>query len=180
LTTPAEALEITEPIGDPGIRLAIDLWQFGDDPELVRLLPRLATATAVVQVADRVGLPTAELERLPAGRGMLPLESLILAFVDHGYGGDFEFDPVGEEVASLGYDAVLAETRGVADGLSRAVQERLHGHRTAAAVWQAVGLRSAPAGLAVTGSQTLSWGDDQLRSAGSRRSQASSQTVSRG
>mgnify|MGYP006275357199 CR=1 FL=1 len=180
LTRPGEALDIVEQIDDPAVRLAVDLWQFGDDPELVRLLPRLVPATALVQVADRIGPPTAELERLPAGRGSLPLESLVLAFVDHGYGGDFEFDPVGEEVASLGYDAVLAEIRGVADGLSREVQARMHWHRTAAAVWQTVGLRSTFDGLAVVAGQPLAWSDGQFRSVGSRRSHASSQTVSRG
>jgi sugar phosphate isomerase/epimerase len=160
LTQTVDALELVEDAADPAIRLAVDLWQFGDDPELVRLLPRLAAVTAVVQLADRDGPPTAELERLPVGHGSLPLESLVLALVDHGYAGDFEFDPVGDTVAALGYEQVLAETRGVADAWAAAVEERLLWSRATAAVWQTPRL--------------------QFRSAGSRRSQASSQTVSRG
>ena len=160
LTRTVDALELVEDAADPAIRLAVDLWQFGDDPELVRLLPRLAAATAIVQVADRSGPPTAELERLPVGHGSLPLESLALALVDHGYGGDFEFDPVGDAVAALGYERVLAEARRVADAWTTAVEERLLWSRATAAVWQTTRL--------------------QFRSAGSRRSQASSQTVSRG
>jgi len=160
-----DALELVEDVADPAIRLAVDLWQFGDDPELLRLLPRLAAVTALVQVADREGPPTAELERLPVGRGSLPLESLVLALIDHGYGdhgfgGDFELDPVGETVVALGYDRVLEEARRVADGWTVAVEERLLWSRATAAVWQTPRL--------------------QFRSAGSRRSQASSQTVSRG
>jgi sugar phosphate isomerase/epimerase len=160
LTRPVDALELVEDAADPAIRLAVDLWQFGDDPDLLRLLPRLAAVTALVQVADREGPPTAELDRLPVARGSLPLESLVMAFIDHGYGGDFEFDPVGETVVALGYDRVLEEARRVADAWTMAVEERLLWNRVTAAVWQTPRL--------------------QFFSAGSRRSQASSQTVSRG
>lgn len=188
LTRTVDALELVEDAADPAIRLATDLWQFGDDPELVRVLPRLAAATAVVQVADRQGPPTAELERLPVGHGSLPLESLVLALIDHGYAGDFEFDPVGETVAALGYDSVLAEARQVADAWAAAVEERLLWSRATAAVWQTAGLRLAAASVAGAQFDQRLWpaavggvqSDSQFRSAGSRRSQASSQTVSRG
>jgi sugar phosphate isomerase/epimerase len=166
LSGPAEALDVVEQIGDPAIRLAVDLWQFGDDPDLLRLLPRLAATTAVVQVADRSGPPTAELERRPAGRGTLPLEQVVLALLDEGFDGGFEFDAVGDEVATLGYDAVLAETRAVAAGWSRAFGDRL--------LWPR-GPSASPVHLPI-------WDErrDQFRSAGSRRSHASSQAVSRG
>jgi len=184
LTRAIDALELVEDLADPAVRMAVDLWQFGDDPELLRLLPRLAAATAVVQVADRIGPPTIELERLPVGHGTLPLESLVLALVDHGYGGTFEFDPVGDTVAALGYDRVLQETRLVADAWTLAVEERLMWCRAAAAVWQTAGHRLAAATAAGNGLDqrpwSLMWSGGQFRSIGSRRSHASHQIVSRG
>ena len=45
LTHLVDALELVEDAADPAIRLAVDLWQFGDDPELLRLLPRLAPSS---------------------------------------------------------------------------------------------------------------------------------------
>ena len=184
LTRVVDALDLIEDLADPAVRMAADLWQFGDDPALPRLLPRLAAATAVVQVADRIGPPTSELERLPAGHGTLPLESLVLALIDHGYGGAFEFDAVGEAVATLGYDRVLRETRKVADAWATAVEERLLWSRAAAAVWQTAGHRLAAATVAGNGLDQRHWSGvwsgDQFRSAGSRRSQASHQIVSRG
>ena len=184
LTRVVDALDLIEDLADPAVRMAADLWQFGDDPALPRLLPRLAAATAVVQVADRIGPPTSELERLPAGHGTLPLESLVLALIDHGYGGAFEFDAVGEAVATLGYDRVLKETRKVADAWATAVEERLLWSRAAAAVWQTAGHRLAAATVAGNGLDQRPWSGvwsgDQFRSAGSRRSQASHQIVSRG
>ena len=74
------------------------------------LLPRLASRATVVQVADRSGPLSGAADRLPAGRGMLPLEALLAALARHGYRGDFEFDPVGELVETLGHAAVLEET----------------------------------------------------------------------
>ena len=184
LTCAVDALELVEHVADPAIRIAVDLWQFADDPALMRMLPRLAAATSVIQVADRNGPPTSELERLPAGHGSLPLESMVLAFIDHGYTGDFEFDPVGDSVAALGYERVLEETRHVADAWTAAVEERLLWSRATAAVWQTAGLRLAAASAAGTVlNQRLwpaTWSGGQFRSAGSRRSHASSQTVSRG
>jgi len=188
LTRAVDALDCVEDLADPAVRMAVDLWQVGDDPSLLRLLPRLAVATAVVQVADRIGLPTPDLERLPAGHGTLPLEALALALIDHGYGGTFEFDPVGDAVAALGYDQVLKETRLVADTWAAAAEERLLWSRAAAAVWQTAGLRLTAATASGTGLDQRLWpagwsagqAESQFRSAGSRRSQASSQTVSRG
>lgn len=178
-----DALELVETVASPAVRLAVDFWHFADDAGLVRSLPRLAAATAVVQVADRVGPPTADLERLPAGWGCLALQSLALGLVDAGYAGAFEFDPVGEGASAAGYAAVLAETRRVADAWAAAARDRLVWSRAAAAVWQTAGHRLSAAALADAGDTRLwpaGWQDGQLRSAGSRRSQASSQTVSRG
>lgn len=166
LAGPAEALDVVERIDDRAVRLAIDLWQFGDDPDLLPSLPRLAAATDVVQVADRRGPPTADLERRPAGRGGLPLEQVALALLDAGFAGVFEFDAVGDEVATLGYEAVLAETRVLADGWQRSFADRQPWLR---------GTSDSP-------THATAWDDRrvQLRSAGSRRSHASSQSVSRG
>ena len=79
------------------------------------MLPRLAAASAVVQVADRCGPPAAGGDRLPVGHGSLDLEALVSGLVDHGYRGPFEFDPVGEAVEILGYEGVWQETRFVTD-----------------------------------------------------------------
>jgi sugar phosphate isomerase/epimerase len=111
----AEAVGFVEQFGDPAIRLALDLWHVADDPTLAPLMPRLAAAAAVVQVADRGGLPADGADRLPAGHGGLPLEAVIAELVDCGYAGAVEFDPVGEAVEILGYDGVWRETRLVAD-----------------------------------------------------------------
>ena len=156
-----ESLDLVDRFADPGVRLALDLWHFGQDPALGGLVARLAAAAAVVQVADRCGPPALDADRLPAGHGALPLESLVADLLDAGYSGSVEFDPVGEAVEILGYAGVLKETRLVADAW---IGRRLAGQKPVETGGPADG------------------GPDRhhLRPAGSRRSHASSHSVSPG
>jgi sugar phosphate isomerase/epimerase len=161
VTRLAAAVELVERFDDPAIQLAFDLWQWADATETHALLPRVAPRTAVVQLADRIGPPTVDGDRLPVGSGSLPIKRLASRLIDLGFRGDFEFDPVGESVERLGYDALLAATRGVADAWQLSPAALAEGKRSWSA-WPAP-LRGA-----------------HLAGAGSRRSHASSQTVSRG
>lgn len=164
-----DALDVVAALDDPAAGISLDLWQFGDDDGLTSRLPRLAAAAALVKVADRRGPPSPGGDRLPVGRGTLPLERIAGGLVNLGYRGGFEFDPVGEDVEVFGYDGVLAETRLVADAWEARFAaagpvlraDPAHDGRPAAAVPRPGHLR-LPAG------------------SGSRRSQASSQAVSRG
>lgn len=170
VTTLGEALDVIAGCADPAVGLALDLWHFGDDPELAVLLPQLAAAAVLVQVADRCGPPTVAEDRLPAGHGTLPLERTVTSLVTHGYRGVVEFDPVGETVEVLGYSGVLRETRIVADAWTTGIDAATCG----------VGIHAdwASGGPAAAGAMRN--GHFRRAGAGSRRSQASSQTVSRG
>ncbi len=167
------AIDVVETYDDPAVRLALDLWQFAGDPGIAASLPRLAAVTALVQVADRSGPPGPAQDRLPAGQGTLPLESLAGGLVEHGYRGDLEFDPVGEAVEAAGYEHVYRDTRRLADAWVEGWRlERVPASR---------GLE--PAHVQLRGLHSRSAADAAgffAGGAGSRSVQASSQTVSRG
>ena len=169
LTQLCEALQLVERLNDSAVGLSLDLWQFGHKPELFKLLPRLAASTAVVQVADRLGPPSGEQERLPASRGSLPLEALIAGLIEFGYAGQIEFDPVGEAVEEIGYERVLAETRVLADAWNA--------EQSSALFEQGQTLNPLASTAPI---ETCEPWNIQLRSTPSRRSHASSHTVSRG
>lgn len=154
---------LVERFADPHVRMALDLWQFADGQELDELLPRVAAVTGLVHVADRARPVGPYSDRLPAGRGTLPLEACAIRLVECGYRGDFEFDPVGEVVQELGYDDTHAETRRVADQWLDRMQSAL----------PARALRIEPPHL-------QQFQGIQRRGVGARRSQASTQVVSRG
>ena len=108
LTTVADAIEVVEAVGQPAVGLAVDLWAFADDGAAFEDVRRLARHARQVSVADRVGPLHADQERLPPGRGLLPLESRLEALRRAGFRGVVEIDPVGETVAREGYEATLA------------------------------------------------------------------------
>ena len=178
LTNLSQALELVEQFDDSSIKLSLDLWQFGHQPDLLDLLPRLAVSTAAVQVADRIGRPSFEQERLPAGEGSLPLEATVLALLEEGYAGPIEFDPVGEAVEEMGYEQTLASTRLLADRWADAWVEAQATTLAATARVHAYDAHGSLSRMWPDG-QLQPW-QIQLRSALPRRSHASSQIVSRG
>jgi sugar phosphate isomerase/epimerase len=180
----SEAVDFVERFDHAIVRLALDLWHWADDPHLRSLVPRLADITAITQVADRIGPPTTGGDRLPPGHGSLPLEEVLGDLIAAGFCGDVEFNPVGEAVEVMGYDSVLAETRGMAAAWSS---------RLAAEFSQPVELPRPHVGLGyfrTAGSSRSggapSRGGDPSRARDPRRagdpfnSQASSHTVSPG
>lgn len=164
LTDLADTLELVESFDDAAIRIALDLWHFGSREDIDPLIHRLVPAVAIVQVADRAGLPTTDVDRLPPGYGDLPLDDLVSRLREAGYEGDFELDPVGEVVEHLGYAGTVAEL-----GL---IRDAWMGRRVIAGAGDTAGAMSGPPSLRQP---------HHLRAgAGSRRSHASSQAVSRG
>ena len=100
------------------MRLSLDLWQFGHEATLSELLPDVVKHLALVKLADRIGPPSSDRERLPPGKGHLPLDGIVADLHAAGYRGDLEFEIVGEAVEAVGYDPVLRHLRRVTDGWS--------------------------------------------------------------
>lgn len=116
LTSLSDAVAWLEDLGEPAVKLSVDAWQFADvsrgrGGRLAGLSNALVQQTAVVQLADRLGPPSRERDRLPPGFGNLPLERIVSDLVELGYGGGFEFDCVGESVETIGYDGLLRRIR---------------------------------------------------------------------
>jgi sugar phosphate isomerase/epimerase len=114
LTGLTEAVDFVNRFDDPAVRVSFDLWHWADHHALRPILPRIAEVTAIVHVADRLGSPTPHGDRLPPGRGTLPLEDVLGDLMAAGFRGDVEFDPVGEAVEEAGYGTVIREARAMA------------------------------------------------------------------
>jgi sugar phosphate isomerase/epimerase len=115
LTTINDALSILDDSDCPNIGLAIDLWSFSE--ELISMQGRISAfeRIKIVSVADRANGISSDYERLPPGAGDLPLAGLLRLFLESGYRGEIEFDPVGQTVSSMGYEELLASLRRYVD-----------------------------------------------------------------
>jgi sugar phosphate isomerase/epimerase len=114
LTSLTDAVDVVNRFDDPSVRMSFDLWHWADHHALRPILPRIAEVTAIVHVADRGGSITPDGDRLPPGRGTLPLEDVLGDLVAAGFRGDVEMDPVGEAVEETGYETVIREARSTA------------------------------------------------------------------
>jgi sugar phosphate isomerase/epimerase len=114
LTQLDDAARFIEEVQHPCVGLALDLWHFGHQQTCLSLLPSIINHVHVVAVADCLGGPTAEHDRLPPGEGNLPLRHLLTALLEAGYRGDVEFEFVAEPLAAsvaAGYHEALRRTR---------------------------------------------------------------------
>jgi sugar phosphate isomerase/epimerase len=114
LTQLDDAARFIEEVQHPCVGLALDLWHFGHQQTCLSLLPSIINHVHVVAVADCLGCPTAEHDRLPPGEGNLPLRHLLTALLEAGYRGDVEFEFVAEPLAAsvaAGYHEALRRTR---------------------------------------------------------------------
>lgn len=93
------------------LRMVLDTYHWGHDPELIDQLALLAPHLALVQLSDARQLPTHEPNRTPLGCGVLPLEKLIAGLVAAGYDGYFEVELMGEEIERTDYDQLIAQSR---------------------------------------------------------------------
>jgi len=118
LTTLAEAVDVIEAVDHPQVGLAIDLWAYADDATAFRDCNHLTRHIRHVSIADRHGPLHADQERLPPGRGGLPLARRLEALFRAGFCGVVEIDPVGETVAREGYEATLAAVSRYATGIA--------------------------------------------------------------
>jgi sugar phosphate isomerase/epimerase len=117
LTNLNESVDLVNASGFTNVGLAIDLWTFSEELLSLENVRPVIERTKVVSVADRMSNISLEHERLPPGAGELPLLPLLRLLVESGYRGDIEFDPIGETVAAMGYEHLLASVRQYVDQL---------------------------------------------------------------
>ena len=117
LTNLNESVDLVHASGFTNVGLAIDLWTFSEELLLMENVRPVIEQTKVVSVADRTSNMSLEHERLPPGAGELPLLPLLSLLVESGFRGDIEFDPIGETVAAMGYEQLLAYVRQYVDQL---------------------------------------------------------------
>lgn len=117
-----EALALLDAVGSPLVKIAFDTYHMGHDPQVIEKIPRLAGQIAIVHLGDAHGPPEREQNRVPLGRGKVPLKEIIAAIEDTGYTGHYDVELIGEEIEPGGYRELIAASRGTFDNLLVASQ----------------------------------------------------------
>ena len=104
----------------PALRLVLDTYYWGLDPELEARLPLIVPHLALVQLADSKSPPTREPNRCRLGEGQLPLAAIVRALGQNGYQGDYEVELMGEEIETSDYGDLIAHSQQAFDNIRRA------------------------------------------------------------
>lgn len=90
----------------------LDLWHSSWEPRLVEIAGADARRRIVaVQLSDLKPVTVRTGDRALLGKGMLPLADVVGALERGGYRGWYEAEIISDDVDTLGYEAVLRQTR---------------------------------------------------------------------
>ncbi|GAA4422947.1 MULTISPECIES: sugar phosphate isomerase/epimerase family protein [Bremerella] len=107
-----DALQLIDLVDSPCFKLVLDLYEFGDQPEVLDNLHLLVPYLALVQVGDRSCDPLEEPNRCLLGSGQLSLDSTITRLLQLGYDGPIDVELMGRDVQQLNYEEMLAHSVG--------------------------------------------------------------------
>lgn len=105
-----DALQLIDLIDSPRFKLVLDLYEFGDQTEVLDNLHLLIPYLALVQLGDRGSQPQDEPNRCCLGEGTLALDAAISRLIQLGYEGPFDIELMGRDVQTLEYEEMLARS----------------------------------------------------------------------
>lgn len=117
LTSLDETLALVATAGSPNLKIVLDTYHLGLDPEFVAKIPQLTPHVALVQLGDGRRPPNGEQNRCKLGEGIVPLGDIVAALKASGYAGYYDVELLGEEVEPADYHAMVKHARQAFDAL---------------------------------------------------------------
>ena len=127
------ALDMISRFSDKSIGIVLDLFDYGNDLEVLGSLPNWINRLALVQLTDRIEDPESMYHsptatRCLLGHGELPLEDWFEALKEIDYQGFVEFEIFGHAVESMDYHDVIQHSAKSVVARRNAI--RTHGQQT--------------------------------------------------
>jgi len=90
VTSLDDALDVLLACRHSAVKLALDVYHMGQEPDLLSRLPELVPHLAVVQLSDGAFPPAHQYDRRQLGDGEIPITDITQTLVRNGYNGFFE------------------------------------------------------------------------------------------
>jgi sugar phosphate isomerase/epimerase len=121
VTSLDDVLTLLDTVGSPHVKIALDTYHLGFDPNLVRRIPEIASRVALVQLGDGRFPPKDEQNRCRLGEGIIPLQEIVDALVAAGYDGFYDVELLGEEFETADYGLLLRHAQ---EAFAKLVEKR--------------------------------------------------------
>lgn len=99
----SETLAFLDECSSPRLKLVVDTYHLGFNPELPARLSEIAPRLAIVQLGDGRKPPDGEQDRCPLGAGQVPLAEIVNSLKSAGYNGYYDVELLGQEVEAIDY-----------------------------------------------------------------------------
>ena len=120
-----DAVDLAARYNSSSLKLVLDTYYWGLDPELSARLPSLVPHLALIQLADSKLPPTREPNRYRLGEGRLPLAPIVRTLCQAGYQGPYEVELMGEEIETSDYRDLLGHCQTAYDAIRAAAAKPL-------------------------------------------------------
>jgi sugar phosphate isomerase/epimerase len=121
LTSLGAVLDLLDSIADPQVKIVLDTYHLGMDPNLLAQIPAILPRVALVQLGDARKPPCGEQDRCHLGDGIVPLANIIDTLIAAGYDGFYDVELLGEEIETRDYNSLLQHAK---DAFTRLVENR--------------------------------------------------------
>jgi sugar phosphate isomerase/epimerase len=121
LTSLAAVLDLVDSIAEPLVKIVLDTYHLGMDPNLISQIPRILPRVAFVQLGDARRPPSGDQDRCPLGEGVVPLAEIVDALAAAGYDGFYDVELLGEELETRDYCWLLGHAK---EAFARLVEKR--------------------------------------------------------
>ncbi|MBN2581089.1 MAG: sugar phosphate isomerase/epimerase [Pirellulales bacterium] len=111
LTTVDETLAVLDRLGDPRVKMVLDVYHLGQEVGLTDRIPEILPHVALVQLGDARQPPDGEQNRCRLGEGTIPLEAIVTALRTAGYDGFYDVELLGEELETADYHSLLGHAK---------------------------------------------------------------------
>jgi sugar phosphate isomerase/epimerase len=111
LTSVDDVLAVLDAVGSEHVKIVLDTYHLGQDPDFVDRIPEIAPHLALVQLGDAKHPPDGEQNRCLLGQGTVPLADIVAALKTAGYDGYYDVELLGEEIEGLDYPKLLEHAK---------------------------------------------------------------------
>ncbi len=103
-----DVLALLEKLASPQVKMVLDTYHLGQDPDFVGRIEQIAPQVAMVQLGDARRPPDGgEQNRCRLGEGAIPLGEIIAALKSAGYDGYYDVELLGEDVETADYQPLI-------------------------------------------------------------------------
>jgi sugar phosphate isomerase/epimerase len=107
LNTIDDLMGVIHAVANPQIKIVLDTYHLGLNPDLLGRIDEIAPYIAIVQLGDARQPPNGEQNRCRLGQGIIPLRQIVAALKTAGYDGYYDVELLGEELETTEYNSLL-------------------------------------------------------------------------